>query len=183
MYTRSKVEEAKQARELYRMLAHPSYKDISEAITSGILIDCPVTIQSLRRSTDIYGTPEGILKGKTTHSSTPSFKIIAVIKSVGNDFNLHSDIFFIEGIGFLLTFSTPVNLLGVTALANRTVITISKALDQHIANYRAPSFQDTEVFLDSESGLIALYETYQLRGVKLTYAPPGQHMPLIERKI
>ena len=183
MYTKREVEEAKQARELYRMLAYPSYKDISEAITSGTLIDCPVTIQSLRRSTDIYGTPEGILKGKTTHTSTPSDKIITVTRPAGNNVNLHGDIFFIEGIAFLLTFGTPVNLLGVTALGNRTVITISKALDQHIANYRAHSFQVTEVFLDSESGLIALNETYQLRGVKLSYAPPGQHVPVIERKI
>ena len=141
MYTKGEVEEAKQARELYRMLAYLSYKDISEAITSGTLIDCPVTIQSLRRSTDIYGTPEGILKGKTTHISTPSDKIITVTRPAGNNVNLHGNIFFIEGIAFLLTFGTPVNLLGVTGLANRTVITISKALDQHIANYRAHSFQ------------------------------------------
>ena len=92
-------------------------------------------------------------------------------------------IFFIEGIVFLLTFSTPINLLGVTALANRTVNTISKALDQHIANYRSHGFQVVEIFLDSESGLIALNETYQLRGVKFTYAPSGQHVPVIERKI
>ena len=90
---------------------------------------------------------------------------------------------FIEGLAFFLTFGTPVNLLGVTALANRTVTTISKALDQHLANYRGLGFQVTEVFLDSESGLITLNEIYQLRGVKLTYAPPGQYVPVIERKI
>ena len=71
---------------------------------------------------------------------------------------------------FLLTFGTPVNPLGVTSLANRTVIIISEALDQHIANYRAHSFQVTEVFLDTKNGFIALNETYQLRGVKLSYA-------------
>ena len=38
MYTKGEVEEAKQARELYRMLAYLSYKDISEAITSGTLL-------------------------------------------------------------------------------------------------------------------------------------------------
>ena len=128
MDTKREVKEAKQERELYRMLAYPSYKDISEAITSGTLIDCPVTIQSLPRSTDIYGTPEDILIGKTTHSSTPSDKIITVTRPVGNDINLHGDIFFIDGIAF----GTPVNLLGVTALTNRTVITTSEALDQHM---------------------------------------------------
>ena len=111
MYTKREVEVAKHARELYRMLAYPSYKDMSEAITSGNLIDCSGTIQSLRRSTDIYVTPEGILKGKTTHSSTPSDKIITVIRPVENDVNLHGDIFFIERVAFLLTFGTPVNLL------------------------------------------------------------------------
>ena len=180
IYTKREVEEAKQAQKLYRMLAYQSYKDMSEAITSGTITDCPVTIRSLRRSTDIYGTPEGILKGKRIHSFTPSDKIIAVIRPAGNDVNLNGDIFFIEGIAFLLTFGTPVNLLGITALANRIVITISKALDQYIANYRAQGLPVTEIFLDSESDL---NETYQLRGVKLTYVPPGQHVSVIERKI
>ena len=107
MYTKREVEEAKQMRELHRMLAYPSYKDISEAITSSTLIDCPVTIQSLRRSTDFYGTPEGILKGKTTHSFTLSDKIITITRPAGNNVNLHGDIFLIKGIAFLLTFGNP----------------------------------------------------------------------------
>ena len=44
IYTKRELEEAKQGRELYRMLAYPSYKDISETITCGTLIDYPVTI-------------------------------------------------------------------------------------------------------------------------------------------
>ena len=52
------------------MFAYPSFKDMSEAISSGTLIDCSVTIQSLKRSNDIYCIPEGILKGKTIHTST-----------------------------------------------------------------------------------------------------------------
>ena len=56
---------------------------------------------------------------------------------------------------------------------------MSKALEQHLANYRGHDFQVIEIFLDSESGLIALNEIYQLRGVKLTYASPGQHIPVI----
>ena len=119
----------------------------------------------------------------TTHTTTPHEKIITVTRPPDNDVRLDGDIFFIEGIAFLLTFSTPINLLGVTVLANRTVNTISKALDQHITNYTSHGFQVVEVFLDSESGLIALNETYQLRGVKFTYSSPGQHIPVIERKI
>ena len=32
MYTKREVEEAKQARDLHRMLAYPSFKDMSEAL-------------------------------------------------------------------------------------------------------------------------------------------------------
>ena len=46
------------------MLAFPSFEDISEAISSGTLIDCPVTIQSLKRAIDIYGIQDNILKEK-----------------------------------------------------------------------------------------------------------------------
>ena len=93
------------------MFAYPSFKDMSEAISSGTLIDCSVTIQSLKRSNDIYGIPEGTLKGKTTHTSTMPDKIITVSRPGGNDVHLSGDIFFIEGIAFLLTFGTPVNQL------------------------------------------------------------------------
>ena len=110
MYTKREVKEAKQARDLYRMSAYPSFKDMSEAISSGTLIDCHVTIQSLRRSTDIYGIPDGILKGKTTHTTTAPDKIITVMRPAGNDVHLNGDIFFIEGLAFFLTFGTPVNL-------------------------------------------------------------------------
>ena len=79
-------------------------------------------------------------------------------RPAGNDVHLKGDIFFIEGIAFFVTFATPVNLLGVIALANGKVSAISKALDQQIANYRAHGYQVIEVLLDSESGLINTYQ-------------------------
>ena len=85
LYSKRKVDEAKQARKQSRMLAFPSFKDISEAISSGTLIDCPVTIQSLKRAIDIYSTQDNILKGKTTHKTTPHDKIITVTRPPGND--------------------------------------------------------------------------------------------------
>ena len=114
---------------------------------------------------------DNILKGKTTHTTTRHDKIITVTRPPGNDICLDGDIFLIEGIAFLLTFSTPINLLGVIALANRAVNIISKALDQDIPNCRSHCFQVAEVFIDSESGLTALNATYQLKGVRFTYAP------------
>ena len=93
MYTKWEVEEAKRARDLYRMLAYPYFKDMSEAISSGTLIDCPVTIQSLKSLTDIYGAPDDILKGKTTHTTTQPDKIITIIRPAGNDVHLNGDIF------------------------------------------------------------------------------------------
>lgn len=112
-----------------------------------------------------------------------SYKIITITKPADNDVRIDGDIFFIEGIASLLIFGTPVKLFRVTALANRTATAISKALNQHIANYRPHGFQAVEVYLDSESRLIALNETFQLKSVKFTYAPPGQNEPVIERKI
>ena len=78
LYSKREVDEAKQARKLSRMLAFPSIKDISEAISCGTLIDCPVTIQSLKRAIDIYGMQGNILKGKTIHKTTPHDNIITV---------------------------------------------------------------------------------------------------------
>ena len=72
--------------------------------------------------------------------------IITITRPAGNEIHLDGDVSFMEGIPFILTFDTLDNLLGVIALANRTVAIIRKALDQHLAYYRANGFQVTEVF-------------------------------------
>ena len=182
-YTKREVDRAKIASELTRMLAYPSLKATSSALSDGVLIDCPVTIQDVQRSIAIYGVPVPSIKGKTTHTTTLPDKIITVDRPAGNKVHLDADIFYVESIPFLLSHGTPLNLLAVTCLANRTEATVRKALDAHIAMYRSHGHIVTSILLDNESSLTSLQEVYQQRGIRVTYAPPGQHVPGAERYI
>ena len=156
---------------------------MSEAISSETLIGCPFTIQSLKRSNEIYGIPEGILKGKTTHTSTMSDKIITVSRPAGNDVHLNGAIFFIEGIASLLFWHTSQSSGTYSSSQQNSFRHQQSSGSAHrqlqspwISSYRSAPRQWKWSNRDTN-------EVYQILGVKLSYASPGQHVPVIERKM
>ena len=134
-HTQRQVIEAKRALELTRLLAYPSMNDTSAAISRGVFIDNPITLQSLKTSDDIYGASVASLKGKTVHTASEVEKITEVKQDNSQRLRLYADILFVEGSPILLSCSDPVHLLIATSLTSRTSSCISKALNAHIAVY------------------------------------------------
>ena len=182
-HTHRQVIEAKRASEFGRLLAYPSMKDASAAISGGVFIDNPITLQSLKTSDTIYGTSVACLKGKTVHTPSEIEKIIEVKQDHSQKLRLYADILFVEGNPILLSSSDPIHLLIATSLSSRTSLSISKALNAHIAVYTQENFTISSILVDSESGLLSLREDYARQGIRVDTAPPGQHVPVIERKI
>ena len=134
-HTQRQVIEAKRALEFTRLLAYPSIKDTTAAISGGVFIDNPITLQSLKTSDDIYGASVAPLKGKTVHTASEIEKIIEVKQDNSQRLRLYADILFVEGSPILLSCSDPVHLLIATSLTSRTSSCFSKALNAHIAVY------------------------------------------------
>ena len=158
-------------------------KDACAAISGGVFIDNPITLQSLKTSDTIYGTSVACLKGKTVHTPSEIEKIIEVTQDHSQKLRLYADILFVEGNPILLSSSDPIHLLIATSLSSRTSLSISKALNAHIAVYTQENFTISSILVDSESGLLSLREDYARQGIRVDTAPPGQHVPVIERKI
>ena len=152
MYTMREDEEAKQAQELYRML-YPS-KTCRRQYRAKHLSAAHLQFKALRDPTKYTVYQKASSKARplihlpclTRSSQCLDQQVMTYTSTVLSSLSKES---------LSYSFGTPVNLLVLIALANRTVSAISKALDQHIANYRAHEYQVTEVLLDSESGLIA----------------------------
>ena len=64
-FHRREVEAAQKAGKLYRLLGRPSRRTFQNAISNGLIQNCPVTIEDVHRYFDIYGSDVATLQGKT----------------------------------------------------------------------------------------------------------------------
>jgi hypothetical protein len=85
-YTKREVEMARQARELTKLLAYLSSKDL---IKSGSIINCPISAHNVARAIDIYGPGIGSLKGKTKRSKSEPVKVEYISKTIWSSQELH----------------------------------------------------------------------------------------------
>ena len=65
-FTRRKIKIADRAQALYRRMRWPGYRRYLNAIKKSIIINCPVTINDIKRSIHIYGPDVVGLRGKMT---------------------------------------------------------------------------------------------------------------------
>ena len=65
-YTKRDVDKADEACRLYRLLRRPSEASFIRMLTTGSLLNCPVTPFEAKRALAIYGPDVAALKGKTT---------------------------------------------------------------------------------------------------------------------
>ncbi len=63
--TQREIKGMRAAEELYVKLGRPSLKDFSWMLTSGGILNCPVTIHDYHRWLRVHGPDLGSLKGKT----------------------------------------------------------------------------------------------------------------------
>ena len=49
--------------------------------------------------------------------------------------------------------------------------------------YTQEHYAISSILVDSESGLLSMRDDYARQGIRVDTTPPGQHVPVIERKI
>jgi uncharacterized protein Yka (UPF0111/DUF47 family) len=175
------VEGAKQARELQRRLGHPSVKDLIKMLSSGSILNCPVTVHDVKRAIEIYGPDLASLKGKTTRHKPESVKIETIDRIIPPEIIICLDVFTISGLPFLLSISKRLNLLMVRYLKDHSVPTMRSAIDDFISNYKSRNFKVTTVLFDGERGLVGVTNHLQSQGIIVNLSSKGEHVPEIER--
>jgi hypothetical protein len=100
-------------------LAYPSARRAIEFVNSGAMNDLPVSAHDVARAYEAYGTPIPLLQGKTVHKSESTYATEMLPRTISTVAQLHVDIMFIEGIGFLVSVSIPIDLVIVTPLGKR----------------------------------------------------------------
>ena len=182
-YSKKEVAKAKLARELQIRLGRPSSQRFETIVKNNHLINCPVTIEDVRRATKLYGADPAFLKGTMVRGKgrvAEDHKIMCLPKEIypkHKDVCLCFDFFFVNRIPFIHSTSTKINFRTAKHVEDRKSTTILSEVKSVIKLYEDRGFRVTEVRGDGEfKGLDG-----KINPRKVTIVPKDAHVPEVER--
>ena len=156
LYTPRQVQSAKNVRELQRRLAYPPQQRFEHIIKSGYILNCPYTVDDVRRAYHIYGPIVEALKGKTTRARPAIVPSYALVKLPSYIMNIHQqvtlciDILLVNGNYFLHTISRNIRFRTTAPLINRSKKQLLRRLKPVFQQYHSRGFEIHEVLADNE---------------------------------
>ncbi|KAG7356172.1 enoyl-CoA hydratase [Nitzschia inconspicua] len=153
-YTPQELTRAKEARRLQNIIMRPGsryFKDMAIQHLHG----CPITSRDVTIADNVYGPNLGSLKGKTTRRPVPSVSnrndpVPPPILATHNHLGLSTDIFFINKMTFLSTYSRDLRFRTVVTLANRQLPNVRDHLQATLRLYHSRGFRISAIYADPE---------------------------------
>lgn len=183
VYTRRQVADAKRARELEQRLGHASKADVKRLLSSGSILNTPVTQQDVDRAVDIWGPNVPALAGKTKQQASRVVRVEPRPPFEHPAQTLHADIMFVGGEPHLVVVAQPLGLTLAKCLLGRMAGALASAISHMIAELRSRGFAVSTLLSDGEKGMGKLVPMLHRQGVGFNLAGPGQHVPVVEAKI
>jgi hypothetical protein len=184
-YTKRELEAAEAAQSLLNKVSGVRSSEVIRMLNEGEIKNTDVLPQDIARAIDIYGKPSGLIKGATTSRKPPIVvdddDYVTPVVRVNQE--LHADLFFIEGIPFLLSILVPMRYFFVTALKSRGISDLWKAIMGHISTTKLRGIVITELRTDNEGALIALEPQLNQLGIAVNSTAAGGVVPIPEREI
>ena len=179
-YTKREIKRAEEAMKLRRRLSFPADDTISKLQT---IINIPSTRKDLMRSVDIYGKDRNSIRGKKTKRKSKTIYLESIYRSSDIQQYLNIDIFFIDGEGYLISVLTPLDYVMIARIKDRTTEALRAAVYHHLATAEGEEFEITHILCDGEKGFAACFNELRTAGYLINPSGPGQHVPIVERKI
>jgi hypothetical protein len=188
LFTKRQIHSANQVRNLQAGLAFPSDSDMTWALQSNMIKDCPLTATDMKMATTVWGRNIAMLKGKTVRTTPPVVRhdVIEIpkeIRELHKMVTLAIVIFFVNKIPFFLTHSLVICFLSVTHLSNRKALTIFQALKAMCNYYLQRGFQVVFIKGDGKFAPLQAWMDTVYGAPQLNLASTNEHIPDIERKI
>lgn len=152
-------------------------------VKTGIIKNCPITVEDINIATDIFGLDLHSLKGTTTCGQPPAVQVEQVdvpsqIYERNKDMVLVADFMFVTGLPFLVTLSTDLNLITLDFSpkldANNIVWGMGKANQVYLNRGMRVVTATADLQLNPARGLLG--------SMDLNLAAAQEHVPAIERK-
>ena len=156
-YSKAEVHGARTARQLMRRLYYPSEATLVNMLSSGRLLNAPVTPHDVLRATDIYGKDVPSLKGKTVDHGPIATRDLLVPKSMQKEQHVHADLFNWKSNWFLLFIVKPLGLLMVDWIpSSRNAESLLQSVNKMLGKVRARGYDVERVTTDPERALAKL---------------------------
>jgi hypothetical protein len=154
-FTKRKVVQAKEARWAQAMLGNPSKKDYKGMVSNNLIANCPITSSDVTNLRTIFGPDLASIRGKTVrHTPAPVVADYGVVPCGLVDANkvitLAADVFFINGMAFLLTISKRIKFVMTEHVPVRTALSLSKHLKCVLEVYGRAGFRVRTILMDGE---------------------------------
>ena len=179
------MESAALARDFIRKLGYASNADAIRMLMSGGIINAPITGHDVYRAQKIFGPDIASLKGKTRASPSAIVKLEHIPRPIAAEQSMHVDIMFVQSIPFLVSVTVPLGMTiaGKLKDGSRSTKALEVAILSQIAMYKGQGFTISTVLVDGEGGIAKCEQVLNGMGIQLSPAGPGQHVPVVERKI
>ena len=191
-YSQREIAAMKKAGELYIIHGRPSSADFKWMLSSGAILNCPVTVNDFIRWETVFGKDVGALQGKTRRKTPPVVTVDpdetkATIPRVLEDVSVSIDIFFVLGIPFLLSVTSGICLVMVHYLSARTTSQLTNGIKMMLSAHSSRGYRVTHILCDGEGAVgpavRKLSESQpELMVPVLNTAAHGEHVPTAERK-
>ena len=190
-YTRRQQKGIAKAKNLYETLGFPAERTFMEAIAQNQILNCPVRLDDARNMLQVYGRHVQTMRGRSTRRrrnhvpSNASIPLPASILEAQQNITLCADLFFVDGLTFLLTVSRNIRFITVHALNRRSMTRdVLPKLDTVFNTYRARGFRITALHADNEfRPLVPILLQPSHGHVPVHICGANSHVPEAERAI
>ena len=183
LYTKAEVKAADMALDLSRKLCDPSDASLIKTLSSGGILECPITARDLRRARDIYGPSLSATRGKAKRTQSNRVWEPERVDRLGPcEVSIWVDIMFVDGMPALISVSGAMRYLQVTWLKGRDYENVRAHLKKHIERLTREGFKVTGLHADGE-GAIAKAKDDLPVGCVFNARTKGQHVNEIEVQI
>ena len=152
-YSIRDVKSARLARDLQRRLGNPTDTTLSKLLSEGYIIDPTVLPGDVLRATAIYGPNVEGLKGRTTKKKAVPIPA-ATSRRTSESQIMYIDIFYANGLAFLITLVQPMGHTATSLLGKTDVRLLCHAIRQHLGQYGQKGIRIREIHSDNEKGLL-----------------------------
>ena len=187
LYTAREVAAANKAREVYELLIYPSMDDFINIIRFGMIRDCQISVEDVKRMFAIYGPH--VIRGKgNAVTKTNKYRlnnIVAVPKELiqaQRKVVLNIDMFFVNKQVFITTYSNKICYTTTSHVSTKAVKDYWPYLLQVIQMYEARGFRIVMIRGDFEFNGITS-QVASLPGSPNLSLEAGTHTEPVERNI
>jgi hypothetical protein len=182
LYSRKEVRRALEAGEYLRALGYPSLPDAVSLVRDGNVRNVPYGVEDVRRFFDIYGAQVAALRGKTTKKHVKGATMEDTrAKMQLTEQVMVADVMHVAGNKFLVSISSPLEVVLVKHILNQSVGTLGTGVQSHINTLRSRGFEPKRIMVDPHKSLISLQGAFP--GVEIDPSGAGDHLDKVDTKI